>query len=42
MEKDSSVEAVADDVASLALDVLMAESGFGRNGVNHFLIGGDA
>jgi len=42
MEKDSGVEAVADDVASLALDVLMAESGFGRNGVNHFLIGGDA
>jgi FdhE protein len=42
MEKDSGVEAVADDVASLALDVLMAESGFGRNGVNPYLIGGDA
>lgn len=42
MEKDPGVEPVADDVASLALDVLMAESGFGRNGVNHFLIGGDA
>jgi FdhE protein len=42
MEKDSGVEAVADDVASLALDVLMAESGYGRNGVNPYLIGGDA
>lgn len=42
MEKDPGVEPVADDVASLALDVLMAESGFGRNGVNPFLIGGDA
>jgi FdhE protein len=42
MEKDAGVEAVADDVASLALDVLMAESGFGRNGVNPYLIGGDA
>jgi FdhE protein len=42
MEKDPGVEAVADDVASLTLDVLMAESGFGRNGVNPFLTGGDA
>jgi FdhE protein len=42
MEKDPSVDAVADDVASVALDVLMAESGMARGGLNYFLIGGDA
>ena len=42
MEKDTNVDAVADDVASLALDVLMAESGIARGGLNYYLIGGDA
>ncbi len=42
MEKDPNVDAVADDVASVALDVLMAESGVARGGLNYFLIGGDA
>jgi FdhE protein len=36
-EKDPKVDALADDVASLALDVLMAESGFGHKGTNFFL-----
>ena len=42
MEKDPNLEAVADDVASVALDVLMAESGVERAGINFYLIGGDA
>jgi FdhE protein len=42
MEKDPNVDVVADDVASVALDVLMAEAGVVRGGVNFFLIGGDA
>ena len=37
MEKDPNVDALADDVASVALDVLMAESGLTRNGTNFFL-----
>lgn len=41
MDKDPDVEAVADDVASLTLDVLMAEAGAGRGGLNYYLIGGD-
>ena len=40
MEKDPNVDALADDVASVALDVLMAESGITRHGVNFFLLGG--
>jgi len=42
MDKDPQVDAVADDVASVALDVLMSESGVTRSGMNFFLIGGDA
>jgi FdhE protein len=34
MEKDTQVEAVADDLASLALDVLMDETGKARSGPN--------
>jgi FdhE protein len=37
MEKDPNMEALADDVASLALDVLMADSGITRRGRNFFL-----
>jgi FdhE protein len=37
MEKDPNVDALADDVASIALDVLMAESGLTRKGTNFFL-----
>ncbi|MHB8623720.1 MAG: formate dehydrogenase accessory protein FdhE [Sulfuricaulis sp.] len=40
MDKDPNVDALADDVASATLDVLMAESGITRNGVNFFLLGG--
>jgi FdhE protein len=37
MEKDPHMDALADDVASIALDVLMAENGFTRHGTNFFL-----
>ena len=37
MEKDPNVDALADDVASVALDILMAESGLIRRGTNFFL-----
>jgi FdhE protein len=36
-EKDPNVDALADDVASVAIDVLMAESGIIRRGTNFFL-----
>lgn len=42
MEKDPLVEAVADDVGSIALDVLMADHGIDRSGVNFFLLGGSS
>jgi FdhE protein len=37
LEKDPNVDALADDVASVAIDVLMAESGITRRGTNFFL-----
>ena len=37
-DKDPNVDALADDVASVALDVLMAESGLARRGTNFFLL----
>jgi FdhE protein len=42
MEKEPNVDAIADDVSSLGLDILMAESGVARSGLNFFLLGGDA
>lgn len=42
MDKDPLVDAVADDVASLTLDLLTAELGYARSGVNYFMTGGDA
>lgn len=36
MEKDPHVEAIADDLASLALDMLMDETGKARGGPNLF------
>lgn len=38
-QKDSSLEPVADDVASLALDLLLRENGYRRGAVNPFLLG---
>lgn len=35
--KDTSLEPVADDLASLALDALMEEEGFPRSGINPFM-----
>jgi FdhE protein len=37
--RDPSLEPVADDVASLGLDILVREAGWGRAGVNPFLLG---
>lgn len=43
MEKDPLVEPVADDLATLALDVMMSESGLPRSGPNLLLVSaGDA
>lgn len=40
VERDPSLEPFADDVATLALDLLMAEEGWARHGVNLFLVPG--
>ncbi|MBS1190585.1 MAG: Formate dehydrogenase accessory protein [Rhodocyclaceae bacterium] len=40
-EKDPRVDPVADDLATLALDLLVDEAGFRRSGPNLLLIGGD-
>jgi FdhE protein len=37
--KDPAVDCLADDVASLGLDLLMKEKGYHRGGVNPFLLG---
>ena len=37
--KDPDVDIIADDVASLGLDLLVREAGFRRGGVNPFLVG---
>jgi FdhE protein len=41
MEKDMQVEPVADDLASLTLDLLVAETGLERHGVNLLLLFGE-
>lgn len=41
MEKDSQVDPIADDLASVTLDVLVSESGRQRHGVNLMLLFGD-
>jgi FdhE protein len=41
MERDQAVEPVADDLASLTLDLLVSEAGFQRHGVNLMLLFGD-
>ena len=41
VERDPSVEPVADDLASLSLDLLVSEAGFQRHGVNLMLLFGD-
>ena len=41
MEKDAQVEPVADDLASLALDLLVSDAGFERSGHNLMLLFGD-
>ena len=40
MDKDPHAEACADDLASLALDLLMGEQGFSRSGINLLMIHG--
>jgi len=39
LQKDAALDPVADDVATLGLDLLVRELGFRRGGVNPFLIG---
>lgn len=41
VEKDPRLEPFADDVATLSLDLLMAEAGWVRHGVNLFLLAGE-
>lgn len=41
MDQDPNVEPLADDLASLALDLLMSEEGFARSGVNYLMVQGD-
>lgn len=41
VEKDPRLEPFADDVATLSLDLLMAEEGWVRHGVNLFLLSGE-
>ena len=40
LEKDPAADPVADDLASLALDLLLDEQGYQRSGLNYFLIPG--
>lgn len=42
LEKDSNADAIADDLASMALDLLVADAGFQRAGANPLFIPGDA
>jgi FdhE protein len=42
MDTDPHAEAMADDLASLALDMLMGEQGYGRSGINLLMVHGDA
>lgn len=37
MDQDANVEPLADDLATLALDLLMSEEDFARNGVNYLM-----
>lgn len=41
MDRDNYVEPVADDLASLTLDLLVSDAGFQRHGVNLMLLFGD-
>ncbi|HET7773465.1 MAG TPA: formate dehydrogenase accessory protein FdhE, partial [Burkholderiaceae bacterium] len=41
MAKDAHVEPVADDLASLTLDLLVGDQGMRRNGVNPYLFFAD-
>jgi FdhE protein len=38
MAQDAEVEPMADDLASLTLDLLMGEEGFARNGINYLML----
>ena len=38
-EKDPALDPLADDVATLGLDMLMAEEGWQRGGHNPFMLG---
>ncbi len=38
LEKDTAMETIADDLASLPLDIMMADAGYGRFGLNLWMI----
>lgn len=38
LDKDPFADPIADDLATLALDVMMGEAGYGRSGANPFLV----
>ena len=42
MDKELQVEPLADDLASLTLDLLVSDEGYQRHGVNYMLLFGDA
>ncbi len=42
MDRDAQVEPVADDLASMTLDLLVSQAGFSRHGVNLMLLFGDS
>ena len=41
-DKDPNVDPVADDLSSLALDLLVAEQGYDKSGLNFLMIHGPA
>ena len=41
MERDANVEPIAEDLASVTLDLLVSEAGFQRHGINLMLLFGD-
>ena len=41
MDKDAYVDPVADDLATVALDLLVSDTGLQRHGVNYMLLWGE-
>jgi FdhE protein len=41
-DKDPNVDPAADDLATLALDLLMGEENYAKSGINYLMIYGDS